>query len=160
MSSSFIISYDQISRTLKSDVTVQYDNKSETVVALWDTGATITCISEELASKLSLIPTGKIDMSGSTGSSVQNTYLVDIILPNNVKIDGLQVCDSSIGKQKLDMLIGMDIITKGDFAVSNYANKTAFSFRTPSENKINYVLDTRISNLIGNLHGKGKRKKK
>lgn len=160
MGSSFTVSYDEILKRLKSDVTIQYNGKFDTVTALWDTGATITCISEELARKLSMIPTGQIDMSGSTGSSTQNTYLVDIVLPNNVKIDDLMVCDSSIGKQNLDMLIGMDIISRGDFAVSNYDNKTVFSFRTPSVEKINYAFETRVSNLIGKTHGKGKRKKK
>ena len=136
MGSSFIISYDRIANRLKSDVIIQYNNKTDTVTALWDTGATNTCISEELAQKLSMISTGKVDMSGSTGFSKQNSYLVDIILPNNVIINDLMVCDSSIGKQNLDMLIGMDIISRGDFAVSNYDNKTAFTFRTPSEKKL------------------------
>lgn len=160
MGSSFVVTYDKIVNRLRSEVTIQCNNKSDKVIALWDTGATNTCISEELALKLSLVSTGKIDICGSTGSSEQNTYLVDIILPNNVKINDLMVIDSSIGKQNLDMLIGMDIIGQGDFAVSNYNNKTAFSFRTPSEKKIDYVFETRVSNLIGKPHGKGKRKKK
>lgn len=52
----------------------------------------------------------------------------------------------------------MVFIGKGDFAVSNYDNKSAFTFRTPSIQKINYVLETRVSNLIGNMHGNGKHK--
>lgn len=160
MASSFIISYNQITNRLKSEVTIQYNDKSNVATALWDTGATNTCISENIVSKLSLISTGKIEMHGSTGSSEQNTYLVDIILPNNVKIDNLMVIDSDIGKQNIDMLIGMDIINRGDFSVSNYDDRTAFTFRIPSEKKINYALETRISGLIGKEHGKGKRKKK
>jgi len=31
-----------------------------------------------------------------------------------------------------DILIGMDIINKGDFAISNRNGKTMFSFRYPS----------------------------
>ena len=79
---------------------------------------------------------------------------------NNVEINDLMVIDSDIGKQNIDVLIGMDIICRGDFAVSNYNNKTAFTFRTPSEKKIDYVLETKISNLIGQTHGKGIRKRK
>lgn len=159
MGSSFIIIYNGITNRLKSEVIIQHNNETNTVSALWDTGATNTCISEELALKLPLISTGKTEIHGSTGSSIQNTYLVDIILPNNVKINDLMVIDSDIGKQNLDMLIGMDIISRGDFAVSNYNNKTAFTFRIPSEEKIDFVREARISNLVGKKHGKGKRKK-
>jgi len=58
------------------------------------------------------------------------------------------------------MLIGMDIIGIGDFAVSNYNNKTIFSFRYPSKHKIDFVHEINLQNLIGKKHGKGKRKKK
>ena len=36
------------------------------------------------------------------------------------------------------MLIGMDVICMGDFAVSNYNGRTAFTFRMPSMNETNY----------------------
>lgn len=38
-----------------------------------------------------------------------------------------------------DILIGMDIITLGDFAITNVGGKTVFSFRTPSTKMIDYV---------------------
>ena len=38
-----------------------------------------------------------------------------------------------------DFLIGMDIITLGDFSVTNLNEKTTFSFRYPSCETINYV---------------------
>ena len=47
--------------------------------------------------------------------------------------------DSEIGKQKIGMLIGMDIISKGDFAVSNFDGNTVFTFRYPSNSEINFV---------------------
>ena len=34
------------------------------------------------------------------------------------------------------MLVGMDIIGLGDFAVSNFQDRTAFSFRMPSQEEI------------------------
>ena len=36
--------------------------------------------------------------------------------------------DSEIGNQGIDVLIGMDIISMGDFAVSNFSGKRQFSF--------------------------------
>ena len=64
-----------------------------------------------------------------------------------------------MGNQGLGVLIGMDIITAGDFAVSNYNGTTMFSFRIPSQKKTDYVAETNLQNMIG-THGKGKRKRK
>ena len=58
------------------------------------------------------------------------------------------VLDSEIGNQGIGMLIGMDIITKGDFAVSNYNGKTMFTFRMPSESTLNFVSGIKASNII------------
>jgi hypothetical protein len=38
-----------------------------------------------------------------------------------------------------DMLIGMDVINLGDFAVTNYNGRTMFSFRMPSADRIDFV---------------------
>ena len=45
----------------------------------------------------------------------------------------------NIGAAGIGVLIGMDIITSGDFSVSNYNGKTVFTFRTPSQERIDYV---------------------
>jgi len=34
----------------------------------------------------------------------------------------------------------MDIISKGDFAITNLSNKTKFSFQTPSTNDIDFAV--------------------
>jgi len=39
----------------------------------------------------------------------------------------------------VDVLIGMDIISQGDLAVTNFMGKTAFSFRIPSLECIDFV---------------------
>jgi hypothetical protein len=46
--------------------------------------------------------------------------------------------DSEIGNQGIDVLIGMDIISLGDFAISNFDGKTQFSFRIPSQRHVEY----------------------
>lgn len=46
--------------------------------------------------------------------------MVNIILPNDLEMNDWYVIDSEIGDQKLDLLVGMDVISKGDFSVSNY----------------------------------------
>ena len=45
-----------------------------------------------------------------------------------------------------DFLIGMDIITLGDFSVTNVDNATTFSFRYPSCETIDYVKQAKKMN--------------
>lgn len=156
----FTTTHNGLSNTLKNDVTISYNGNSIVVKALWDTGATNSCISTEVASNLSLIPTGKRLTKTAGGTREANTYVVDVGLPNNVNIPQLPVSDSTIGDQGIGMLIGMDIICMGDFSVSNHKGLTAFSFRMPSKQKTDYVEQINLDNLIGQRHGKGKRKHK
>lgn len=158
--SAFTTKYGCISRQLKNKVNLSYNGKTITVDAQWDTGATGTAISKDVVEKLSLVPTGKTTIETPSGSNDYNTYLVDVLLPNNVNISDAEVFDSEIGKQGIGVLIGMDIITLGDFSVSNYDGKTVFSFRTPSQQQTDYVRQALVQNKIGQKHGQGKRKKK
>lgn len=152
--------YDGRSQKLINDVQVAHKEKICDATALWDTGATGTCVSEELVNELGLIPTGKLNISTPSGSSIVNTYSVDILFPNKVVIKDVVVCGTKIGEQGIQVLIGMDIITLGDFSVSNFEGKTTFSFRIPSKTETDYVKEINRENLIGPKHGKGKRKKK
>ena len=144
---------------LVNQVVVKTKDKTTNAIALWDTGATGTCISTDVVKSLSLVATGMKNIKTPSGQSQVNTYLVDIILPNNVTIKDVEVCDSDIGNQGIGVLIGMDIIKMGDFTVSNYNNNTVFSFRIPSQSVTDYVLQISIQNKIG-THGKGKKKHK
>jgi hypothetical protein len=62
---------------------------------------------------------------------------VDFVLPNGVQIQTEVTSCDSLGN--CDALIGMDIITLGDFSISNYGKKTTFSFRIPSVRKIDFT---------------------
>jgi hypothetical protein len=64
-------------------------------------------------------------------------YHVRIRLPNRVLVAPVKVTKGRITGG--DVLIGMDIINQGDFAVSNVGGLTQFSFRIPSQVKIDFV---------------------
>ncbi|MCK4676717.1 MAG: SEC-C domain-containing protein [Bacteroidales bacterium] len=70
-----------------------------------------------------------------------DTYFVSFILPNKVRVNGVRVAEVPQLTGNVDMLIGMDIITLGDFSVTNVGGKTVFSFRTPSVKMIDYVAE-------------------
>ncbi|HNW23616.1 MAG TPA: retropepsin-like aspartic protease, partial [Candidatus Dojkabacteria bacterium] len=108
------------------------------ITAIWDTGATHTCITEKLAKQLGLIPTTKRETQTAGGSEISDVYIVDIGLPNRYKIKSVQVGAVKI-HDGIDALIGMDIIGAGDFSVSNVDGITIFSFRMPSLKEVDYV---------------------
>lgn len=120
-----------------SKYNTQIPSKSIKWKAVWDTGATGTCISQNVVNQLNLIPIGKTTSSTAGGIVECNTYCVDIILPNGVTANDFVVQEVKL--TDCDLLIGMDIIRHGDFSISNHNGKTKFSFRIPSIAHIDYV---------------------
>ena len=143
---SFTKKYDYITSSIKTTCEISEEFAPDTpyeeypqfeqVTALWDTGATSTCVSKELASRLNLIPIGFEKMSHADGICTVPTYLINVFLPNKVGFSGVLVLGCDL--PNIDVLIGMDIITQGDFAISNFEGNTCFSFRIPSVENIDF----------------------
>ena len=84
---------------------------------LWDTGASSSCISKNLAEKLGLKQVGIAQSFTAAGPTLAKTYVVNIGLLNHVQIPMVQVSEAVLNG--FDVLIGMDIITLGDFSITN-----------------------------------------
>ncbi len=121
---------------------------SEKVIALWDTGASGSVITKTLAQKMNLQPSGKTRVNHAAGTSDHNTYLIHIYLPNRVAFPAVRVSEADIA-HGFDLIIGMDIITKGDFALTNVGGQTIFSFRVPSVQTVDFVKDFNKSVFSG-----------
>ena len=102
--------------------------------ALWDTGAIYSVISKSFAEKLGLFPTDTQRAYTAQGFYETSIYRVDIMLPNNIVVKGLQIGDGEF--QDFDFLIGMDVISLGDFHLTNDGN-TVFRFNIPPEKRSN-----------------------
>lgn len=131
------IEYDSIKREIRTRMTLFpvapfVSGPTEPVVCegIWDTGANSSSISERAARALDLTPVGCMDVETANGHRESPVYKVDVLLPNDVCIKGLCVTESDI--TACDMLVGMDIISMGDFLVTN-KDRTKFAFRVPSE---------------------------
>lgn len=119
--------------------------KAIKVQALWDTGASGSVISRSLAEQLNLAPITQCKTYHAQGESIVNVYLVDLVLPNNLLVRELRVSEGVLNG--FDVLVGMDIIGKGDFALSNRDNKTLFSFQIPPTHHYDFV--EQINNGVG-----------
>lgn len=135
----FTATCNTIATKLINEINIISNGNGITVLAQWDTGATCSCISQEVIKQLKLTPVGKATILTSNHQSLQDTYQITVSLPNHVNIVDILVIGSRIGEQGIGMLIGMDIIRFGDFAISNYNGKTTFSFRVPSISVTDYV---------------------
>lgn len=111
--------------------------------ALWDTGATMTAITERVAQECGLPVVGAVDMSTASGTSVVPVYHASLWLPNRVCVTELKVAQVVLASG-IDVLIGMDVIIQGDFAITNKNKRTLFSFRYPSSDQIDYTLPVEL----------------
>ena len=112
--------------------------------AIWDTGASNSVISLRVAKKCGIKPTGVTEVHTAAGKRECNKYLVSLSLPNHVGFPALSVTEAPL--HSFDVLIGMDIIARGDFVVTNFQRKTVLSFRTPSVGKIDFVEEIKETN--------------
>jgi len=104
--------------------------------AIWDTGAMRSTISSQIAEKLGLIPIGQTRVCHADGESICNYYVVNLLLPNKIEIKMLMVNDGKL--TDTDMLIGMDVISLCDFAITTSGAATKFSFQVPSSLDIDF----------------------
>lgn len=120
--------------------------------AIWDTGATNSVVTIKLAQQLGLSPAGKTNVRGVHGTKMVNKYFVNLTLNNKeISLDiPVTECDDLSADNSIGMLIGMDIISKGDFAITNFQGKTVMSFRVPSIEKVDYVAQMNLHSPASN----------
>lgn len=120
---------------------------------IWDTGASNTVISSRVAQQLGLTPTSFTPNPVLTGGGEvahAPVHLLEVVLYTGLAcqmlVNGLFVTELPDLKNA-DVLIGMDIISLGDFAVTNVGGKGCVSFRMPSLKKIDFVPETNLHNM-------------
>ena len=65
-----------------------------------------------------------------------STYNVDLIVPGEMIFKTLEVTEGEL--EYVDVLIGMDVISQGDFCISNGNNETVVAFRSPAGEPIKF----------------------
>lgn len=122
------------------DIAHAQDIKNENGIkctGIWDTGSEGCLISETLATKLKLTQIGIKRVIGVNIERISPEYVLNIFLPNGASFE---VISALVGENiaEDEILLGMNIINKGDFAITNANQSTSMSYRTPSVVRINF----------------------
>jgi predicted aspartyl protease len=143
----FTCKYNVRSLTLTSDVQLcaafappQEPTEKRNYKALYDTGATHSAITPRVVAELQLPSIGAMNVGVGGGSLPTTGHLVNIVLPNSVMFGMVRVA-SMVLHQGIDVIVGMDILGMGDFAVTHHQGKTTFSFGIPSREEIDFAKD-------------------
>jgi len=112
--------------------------------AIWDTGARASVITQEVVNALKLEPTGRVTINTASQTGIQTaTYSIILHLNTELSIVLKRVALGKIATN-IDCLIGMDVISMGDFSVTNFENRTCMSFRFPSKHHLDYCRDPKL----------------
>lgn len=144
-----------ITNCIKTPAIIQnpFNGKKIETLGIWDTGATNSCITKTLAEQLDLTVIQKTNVSGVHGVQEANVYFVNITLNNqNITVNALVTEAAELSADhRTGLLIGMNIITLGDFCISNHG-QTVMTFRTPSLEIVDYVNEISINNQITKVY--------
>jgi len=112
---------------------VELKNRFFTENAAWDTGSEVTIVSSRVIKALGLKPFDHSTIVGIGGEEETDIYKVHLGLPNGYLYKNRYVYCSEM--EDYDILIGMDIIAKSDFFLTNIDGNSRFYFRLPAEGK-------------------------
>ena len=98
-------------------------------------------VSQAVVDACGLVEVGAIAVSHAMGTSQQVAiYYISLRLPSGVEFDEVRAIKGVL-PEDLQMVIGMNVINAGDFAVTNLHDRTKFSFRVPSQADIDFVAE-------------------
>lgn len=130
--------YDDFDGRIITEEAILINGEEIPVKAQWDTGATYCVISSEIVKKYGLNPSKTHEVQSTFSSEIKNAHCLNLILNHEVSVP-IEASESDIIKKTgIDLIIGMEVIYRGDFAISNYDGVICFSFRAPSKGLIDF----------------------
>lgn len=133
---SFIVShFNEPGKALESYVAVGGEGSMMAVNALWDTGSTESLISEKIVKMIEPILKNKSKYVTKDTVIESETYAVSLSLSDEITFRDVLMKKADLFDKNVDIVIGMDIISRGDFEIRNYNNLVEFAFRIPPRNE-------------------------
>ena len=136
--SSFTVPIDNIAHAPYIEVKVVANGNEYIGLAIIDTGAAMSGITKKAVKALHLKRTGKHRVNTAKGKANVNYFVADIVLCNSVSFQNMFFDLFRSWKSGPDFLIGMDILSQGNFAITNYNNISLISFESPSRGNIDF----------------------
>lgn len=156
MSSALTIIYDGIANAIVTPVSIAnpFSGQHIDTRGIWDTGATNSVITKKAATELGLKPISRAVVNGVHGSQEVNVYFVCIELNNGQITTNVCIteCEELSADNSIGMLVGMDIVTLGDFCITNTEKRTAMSFVVPSRKRIDFVEEINGWQRLNKIH--------
>lgn len=84
--------------------------------------------------ELGLEPYGKSGFSSANGIVEANVYEIHLAVPIAGVVCNVLAMEKD--DEDYEVVIGMDVISQGDFAFTNHNGHSTFSFRLPSQEEI------------------------
>jgi hypothetical protein len=153
--SSFSARYDKIIMSIILNCSIAVykygvqinDIKFQQIKTLWDTGANNTYVTKSLAFNLGLI--SNIDLHD--GSWKFKTLVVYLQLPNRIilpiQVSFAEDCPG------IDAIIGMNVISQGDFVIDNTTENTSLSFEMPLSHLASHSKAGSIAPILSKING-------
>lgn len=111
--------YDpQTASKLQSEHTTDINIKGKVhqCLALVDTGATCSCITQPIVKALNLTADGEEEVGGAHGVQLTSVYSVGLLIPSvGIVVENMNVMKVADLGGKLEAIIGMDILCRGVF---------------------------------------------
>lgn len=104
------------------------DHSIVTDKAMWDTGATITVISHAVAERFNTQPHETGTSISATDCSDSDIYLATVELPGGIVFHNVEVWDVDLSDHGAEVIIGMDIISRGKLVVETVDGVPMFTF--------------------------------
>ncbi|MDO5346558.1 MAG: retropepsin-like aspartic protease [Lachnospiraceae bacterium] len=126
---SFSLSYNPEKPILYSYAKITIGDRTIiTDKAMWDTGATITVISHATANQFDATPNEVGTSISATDRSDSDIYLATIELPGGIVFHNAEVWDVDLSDHGAEVVIGMDIISRGKLVVETVYGVPMFTF--------------------------------
>lgn len=125
----FSLAYDSEQLKLLSPAKIEVGNKTIlTDKAVWDTGANITMVSEKVTGKLSGDPVEEADTHGIGGTDKTRIYMGNVEFPGGIIFDDVTIWIQDLRDLDFEVIIGMDVISRGRLVVEERKGIPTFSF--------------------------------
>lgn len=127
---SFIVThYSQLNKPLESYIAVGGKSSMTTVKALWDPSSPQSLISAETIDLINPLQKSKEKFVSKDIIIEKEFFSVNVSLSDEITFIDVSFMKADLPEKKVDIVIGNDIISRGNFEIINYDNLVEFSFR-------------------------------